>query len=499
MSDTAFIVLSFEGPDTYSHAGGLGSRVRELSEALAGMGHETHLFFIGDPTLPGVETRANGKLHLHRWCQWISEHHPIDVYDGEDGKVLDWSVSIPLWLESNLLPKLISANRTVVVLAEEWQTVGSVVGLKDVIDRNGWDQKVHTFWNLNNLFGTDRIDWNALKSSAVITTVSRYMKHVMWRFGVDARVVPNGISASWFEPPARDAVSELRKVFKNRLALAKVARWDPDKRWNMAVDALAIMKQEGLDPVLVARGGTESHGAEVMERAEKLGLSITRVGWDDPSPAGFVHALRAADRADILLLQGYLNQPQLKVLYRAADAVLANSGVEPFGLVGLEVMAAGGLAFIGSTGEDYATPGYDCVSVQTHMPAELAYQAAYVKSVEAESRTIRRNGQHTARRFAWPSVIGRTLVPMIHELGGHDSAIPLHNGTPIGMWGEAGVPGSVKELTQMLSSGSLAPPPPKATGKTVLLPGYNRPWPASSSTGEDESVDTGRSAVVADL
>src|SRR3990167_8295723 len=44
VSDPSFVLLSFEGPDRYSRAGGLGSRVTELSRALAGMGFETHLF-----------------------------------------------------------------------------------------------------------------------------------------------------------------------------------------------------------------------------------------------------------------------------------------------------------------------------------------------------------------------------------------------------------------------------------------------------------------------
>ena len=55
MSNVTFALLSFEGPDPYSRAGGLGSRVTEMSSALAAMGLETHLFFIGDPDLPGHE------------------------------------------------------------------------------------------------------------------------------------------------------------------------------------------------------------------------------------------------------------------------------------------------------------------------------------------------------------------------------------------------------------------------------------------------------------
>jgi hypothetical protein len=60
-------ILSFEGPDAYARADGLATRVTGLAAALAAAGCETHLWFIGDPELPGHETC--GRLRLHRWCQ----------------------------------------------------------------------------------------------------------------------------------------------------------------------------------------------------------------------------------------------------------------------------------------------------------------------------------------------------------------------------------------------------------------------------------------------
>ena len=434
MGAATFVILSFEGPDQYSHAGGLGSRIRGLSSALAQMGNETHLFFIGDPDLPGYETKEVGRLHLHRWCQWISRYHPGGVYDGESGKEADWSDSIAPWLETELLAGKVAAGEIVVVLAEEWQTVRSVIALGRVIERNGWTHRVRIFWNLNNPFGAERIDWPALRKVAIITTVSRYMKQFMWRFGVDARVVPNGISHTWFDRPEGGAVADIRRLLNDRLTLVKVARGDPDKRWNMTIDAVAVMKQQGLSPVLLARGGVEPHGDEVIARARRRGLSVAPVSWSSDSPKALVLAISPVAGADVIDLRGYLNQRQLKVLYQAADAVIANSGVEPFGLVGLEVMACGGLAFVGATGEDYVTPGYDAVSLQTDSPDELAFHAAHMKLVNVASRAIRRSARRTALRYAWPSVVRRVLNPMIEELGGR---LPLmagdkdmHDGSP---------------------------------------------------------------------
>ena len=96
-----FHVLSFEGPDPYSRVGGLASRIEGLTETLAELGFETHLWFIGDPNAPGHERR--GKLHLHRWAQWVSRYHPKNVYDGEQGKCAEFSRTVPPHLISQAL------------------------------------------------------------------------------------------------------------------------------------------------------------------------------------------------------------------------------------------------------------------------------------------------------------------------------------------------------------------------------------------------------------
>lgn len=54
-----FHLLSFEGPDSYSRTGGIASRITGLAEALAKANFETHLWFVGDPDLPGHESRGS--------------------------------------------------------------------------------------------------------------------------------------------------------------------------------------------------------------------------------------------------------------------------------------------------------------------------------------------------------------------------------------------------------------------------------------------------------
>ena len=418
MSSPTFVLLSFEGPDRYSHAGGLGTRVTELSKALATAGFETHLFFVGEPELPGYETLCDGKLHMHRWCQWISRYHPAGVYDGQDEKLWDWDRSLPEWLGRELLAPKAAAGEHVVVLGEEWQTAATMTILNTIVNSKGWGETVHLLWNANNTFAFERIDWAALNASATITTVSRYMKHLMWTLGVDAEVVPNGIPEHWLEPVARKSVQDLPQLFRDRLAVVKVARWDPDKRWEMAVDAVAGMKEEDLRPMFLARGGgMEPLARDIVSRAERRGLTVRPVDWKGSSVDDLVSALRPAAGADMLLLQGYLSEPQRRVLFRNANAILANSGREPFGLVGLETMAVGGVAMVGSTGEDYVTPGHDAIALQTNDPKEIVSHLSYLsRSKDAEQR-MRQEARRSAARYTWPAVIRRVLFPFLTRLG----------------------------------------------------------------------------------
>src|SRR5216683_2238373 len=256
---TVFVILSFEGPDVYSQAGGLGVRVKGLARSLAQLGYQTCLYFCGDPDLPGEESHESGRLVYRRWCQWISSRHRGGVYDGEEEKIHDG------------------------------------------------------------------------------------------------------------DP---EAVADLKLAAAADHFCFKIGRFDPDKRWLMAVSAAGYIKRHGRRVRLLLRGGREPHGGEVISHAQHQGLNIVHVNAP-PEPAGLSAILRRYPDADVVNLTSYVSDPMLGVIYPACDAVLANSGHEPFGLVGLEVMAAGGLAVTGATGEDYADAYRNALVLETDDAIEL--------------------------------------------------------------------------------------------------------------------------------
>ncbi|MEM1414548.1 MAG: glycosyltransferase family 4 protein [Myxococcota bacterium] len=405
-----FHVLSFEGPDGYSRAGGIATRIVGLTEALAGTDLPTHLWFVGDPELPGHEEQEG--VQLHRWCQWLSAHHPMGVYDGEETKADDYAKSLPPYLLDRLEGSLRRGERAV-VLAEEWHTVHAVRHLDHLLRERRLRDRVAILWNANNTFGFDRIDWPALGAAATLTTVSRYMRQWMReRCGVDPIVVANGLGAEAFGEVDEDAVRLLRGRAAGRTLLAKMARFDPDKRWLMAVDAVRELKSRNKRPLLVARGGFEAHGHEVVGRALDNGLSVERRRLRGGTE-GLVAALADTDGVDLLMLDSHVDGPAKRLLFRTMDAVLANSAHEPFGLVGLETMAVGGVACTGISGEDYVQPGSNAVVVQTDDPRELCHSVERLVENPEEARALRDEGTRTARRYAWPAIVERALLPRI--------------------------------------------------------------------------------------
>jgi glycosyltransferase involved in cell wall biosynthesis len=394
---------------------------------LADIGFDTHLWFVGDPDMPGCERRE--QLQLHRWCQWISRYHPGGVYDGEEGKRCDYASSLPpfLWQEV-LQPHLLNGGRAV-VLAEEWHTADAVLHLDWLLRRAQARGQVTILWNANNTFGFDRIDWRRLAAAATITTVSRYMKLLMQGFGISPLVIPNGLAAGTLVPLDHEAVAAFRAHMRHRTVLSRVARWDPDKRWLLAIDTLAVLKQQGWQPVLIARGGIEAHGHEVLASAAAGGLRVVERLLPEPGVRGLLHVLEDVQETDIVSVCSPLNVDSCRLLFHASDAVLANSGHEPFGLVGLETMAAGGVACTGNSGEDYAVPGYNALVLETGDPWEFLDLFGALQADPTRGRALRQAGRLTAQQYMWPKILQRILFPRLHL---YDTIFPPASFSPSG-------------------------------------------------------------------
>jgi glycosyltransferase involved in cell wall biosynthesis len=409
--NTLFVLLCFEGPDVYSTAGGLGTRVTELSEALAKQGYTTHLIFIGDPYKPATELRVDGRLILKRWSQWVSKYYLNGVYDGEEQKLYDYNESVPYHIYNEIMRPAVDEGKMVVVMGEDWHTAEAMCRTSDLLHWFGVRHKALMLWNLNSLMSLHRINWGRLNYVTTICTVSKYMKHRMWSYGVNALVIPNGIPTRHLTPVDKAAVMRLREMARQadprRLFLFKIGRFDPDKRWIMAVEAVARLKYSGYPVTLFVRGGIEPHGADVLRHAYNLGLKIQDVVAQRPNLEQCLEVMdhTGSPNIDIYNMRFFLPEEFVRTIYNAADATLANSGHEPFGLVALEVMAAEGIAVTGSTGEDYAISLENAIVTETDDPDEIVGYLLYLRRHKEEQERIRCAGRSTAEQFLWDQVI----------------------------------------------------------------------------------------------
>jgi glycosyltransferase involved in cell wall biosynthesis len=272
------------------------------------------------------------------------------------------------------------------------------------LEEKGLSKQAVLFWNANNVFGFETIDFAKLSQATQLLTISRYMKERMRALKLETMVVPNGIPPRFWSKVDLKACNQLREMFPGTL-LTKVGRYHPDKRWLMAVDSFAVCKENGLDPTLIFRGGNEEHGAQVRERAKSLGLSWATVTAHAGDNASILEAIEVHAASDIIELDFFVPESFLRTLYRSSNAVLANSGHEPFGLVGLEVMACGGVAITGSTGEEYVQNFHNGIALSSNDPKEIPVYLQELVSVPGLENRIRENGKATAKLFNWESVI----------------------------------------------------------------------------------------------
>jgi len=319
--------------------------------------------------------------------------------------VADLNRSLPDALVNDFIKPAIARGNTVVVLGEEWHIAHAMTLVSDALYYAGLRDRCLLLWNANNHFAFHRINWSQLAFTCTLMTVSRYMKHIMWRWGVNPIVVPNGIPGSMMARVSQAQVRAVRAAVNAPAFLFKIGRFSPDKRWHQAIAAVAQLKERGVPARLLMRGGLEPFGGEVLDFAAQRGLRVARLSTPIEDVAGLTRTLKEHADADLWNVTAFLPDDLLPVLYASATATLANSGHEPFGLVGLEAMASGGVAFVGATGEEYAEPFKNAIVIETEDAAEIVAYVTHLAEHPDTARNLRIAAQRTARDYTWQRVI----------------------------------------------------------------------------------------------
>jgi glycosyltransferase-like protein len=193
-----------------------------------------------------------------------------------------------------------------------------------------------------------------------VLVVSEYWRRLLKdEFGVDARVVRNGVDPARFPPIAPAEAAALRAAIgaTDRFVFLAVGGIEPRKGSKTLFEALGILRGRGRHPVLAIAGGHsfrdyEPYRQEALAMLPGLGLQ-----------AG----------TDVVAL-GTLTDAGLAAWYRGADALAFPSIAEGFGLAVIEAFAAD-LPVVASdlpVFQEFLTDGKDALLPKAGDPHALA-------------------------------------------------------------------------------------------------------------------------------
>ncbi len=78
-------------------------------------------------------------------------------------------------------------------------------------------------------------------------------------------------------------------------------------------------------------------------------------------------------------------------------------------------MAAGGIVFTGSTGEDYAIPFVNAFVLETPDPMEIVSHIRYVLDSPEEGTRMRRAARATARYYVWEVAVMNLIAKVENQ------------------------------------------------------------------------------------
>ncbi|PZR96680.1 MAG: glycosyltransferase family 1 protein [Candidatus Chloroheliales bacterium] len=386
--------------------GGMNVYVRDLSCALAALGHTVDVFTRWqDPTVPRVTNFAPGVRVIQIEAGPRGPYDKNRVYDHLDQFVK----GVELFRRCNGNPNydIIHAHYWLsgavgVKLRKRWQwQQGKRVPLLQMFHtlgklKNGIAQTPQELEVANRIAVEEQLGRQADMLIAPTPTERGYLA---WEYNAPfgkIRIVPCGVDTAMFRPAAGE-----RDAARDRLGLSRTARY--------ALFVGRIERLKGIETLLRAV-------AQLKRNADPIGenIKLLIVGGDlDPSQQTTddemtrLHYLAAElDVCDRTAFLGAQPQERLRDYYNAADAVLMPSRYESFGMVAVEAMASGtpviasrvgGLAHTVQDGETgYLLPHDD-------VPA-WAGKLRLILSDDALRQWLGQQAAIQAQQFAWPHI-----------------------------------------------------------------------------------------------
>jgi alpha-1,6-mannosyltransferase len=217
--------------------------------------------------------------------------------------------------------------------------------------------------------------------SVVATT--RFAGEEFERIGIQPTYIPLGVDLDLFHPDRRRRAPE-----PSRPLLVMCTRLSPEKRPDLAIDALALLRRSGRDARLVVAGAGPLLNTL---RRRTVGTPVDLLG-------------HVADRV------------ALAELLASADAVLAPGPIETFGLAALEALASGTPVVAARSSALSEIVSGDAGALATATPEGFAN--AVVEVLRRPAHTSSRAARMRAELFPW----SRTVDGFLRLHGASDTA-----------------------------------------------------------------------------
>lgn len=215
-----------------------------------------------------------------------------------------------------------------------------------------------------------------------VVATTGYAAQEFERIGVEAALVPLGVDLEQFDPSRGDASLRAELAQPGEALLVMASRLSPEKRPDLAIDAVRVLGARGRRVRLVSAGG--GTWAERM-RARAQDLPVTFLGFVD-------------------------GRDRFAALLATADAVVAPGPIETFGLAALEALASGTPAVVNAASALPSVVG-DAGEAADGTPE--AFADAIERVLDSPEAQRRARARARAQTMPWQATVERLLE--LHE------------------------------------------------------------------------------------
>ncbi len=233
----------------------------------------------------------------------------------------------------------------------------------------------------------------ARRQDEIIAISTNTARDIERFFGIPTHrqnIIPNGIDHSRFHPGPRDTAKTdaARRWNLDAPFFLFISRLEhPAKNHIRLIEAFHRFKSQTGSDWLLALGGSDWHGAEVIRDA----------------------AARSTFAKDIRFL-GFVDDASLPTLYRAADTMVYPSLFEGFGLPPIEAMACGCPVLSSTRGALAEVVANAADTLDPEDVSDIASGLHRMASSESQRESWRQVGLKNAQRFDWSANADQVLA-----------------------------------------------------------------------------------------